>query len=112
MACQKGVKKNPRRSRKKKKKKKKGGGGGKKKVSAAMCAITPPHANVVTLSHSSPPISGKRGLNIASPALFQSGRTAWRETRVLSSLISRERVNRPTQERLGSYLAEIDSFRS
>lgn len=101
MACQKGVKKKKRRKK----------GGGKKKVSAATCVITPPHANVVTLSHSSPPISGKRGLNIAAPALFQSGRTAWRETRVQSSLISREQVYRPSQKRLGSYLAEIDSFR-
>lgn len=102
IACQKGVKK---RRRKK-------GGGRKKKVSAATCAITPPHANVVTLSCSSPPISGKRGLNIASPAFFQSGRTAWRETRMQSSLISREQVYRPARKRLGSYLAGIDSFQS
>lgn len=101
MACQKGVKKRRREK-----------GGGKKKVSAATCAITPPHANVVTLSHSSPPISGKRGLNIAVPAFFQSGRTAWRETRMQSSLISWEQVYRPTQKRLGSYLAGIDSFQS
>lgn len=103
MACQKGVKKKKRR-------RKKGGGRKKKKVSAATCAITPPHANVVTLSHSSPPISGKRGLNIAAPALFQSGRTAWRETRVQSSLISQEQVYRPTQKKVRKLLGRDRFF--
>lgn len=41
------------------------------KAPPAPCAISPPHAYIVTLAHSSPPISREKDLNLESHELSE-----------------------------------------